>query len=81
MLSFEDAETIFKHLYDICGVRALSFVLPDLVFELANDGRTYEPGALPTRLRGWVIIYHRDLGGNSLWKDALPMIQNGEYGS
>jgi len=73
----QEAQMILDHLRGICNVNALNFVLcADLIVELADDGRRYEPGSLPNTVGGWFTLYHHDGGDDRFWKDAIPMPTN-----
>lgn len=72
--NIQEAQMILNHLSTICNVHALNFVLSaDLIVELADDGRRYEPGSLPNLLGGWFTFYHHDGGDDAFWQGAIPM--------
>jgi hypothetical protein len=69
----EEARKIFEYLKTICNIKALNFILPKLIVELAGDDRVYTRRSLPVRLGGWPTIYHHHNQQDSYWNKGLPM--------
>ena len=68
----EQAKMVLSVLETGCNVHAMNFLYPDLIVELAQDGKDYKPGSLPSRIGGWSLSYHQNKGNDSFWGSNMP---------
>lgn len=69
----QEAQLILDQLRKHCHVHALNFVFPQLIVEIANNGRSYQQRSLPSRLGGWPTFYHHQQSGLSYWNSIASM--------
>jgi hypothetical protein len=74
----QEAELIFNTLKPRCSIIAMNFVFRELIIELANNGRTYAKASLPSRVGGWSVSYHHNVGDAAFWDTKLPSARKRE---